>query len=579
MTLFESRDPLLVFPRDDLTVPQFILDESNAHPTKPIRPVGVPCLIDEVTGKTMHLPELQSRSHALARALKGRWSIVSIYSPNELDYPIVAWAVQRLGATLAAHSAALTADELVHQLKIARPALLVTHPGVLTSATTAAKRLEIAADRLVLLEGHLAPDVALPSIGTLINEHEKYPPYAEHCIKPGEAKTAVAFLYFSSGTTGNPKASMRYNIQQSTSLITQPTIASTRRISKGKIGATVQETAVAEHCPSFLTARRADMYGMIQVNYSVFTAMSVVLSRAFNYEQFLRSIEQYRISHLMVVPPHVVLLCKHPLTKKFNLSSVRVCFVSAAPLSAELTEELLRVLPGIELGQGYGLTEATGGVALVPVSQRIGTLGSAGQLLSGTVAKVVKPDGTLAGVGERGEIYIQGPQVALGYLGAEEAIYRAAETFVDGWLRTGDEVLFNEDGDLFITDRIKELIKVKGLQVAPSELEGRLLNHPYIADAGVIGVPHDYAGEVPRAYVVLKPDIAAAAAGDSSFAAQVRDELYKHVSATTAKYKWLEGGIEIVEAIPKSPSGKILRRILKEQSLSSKSSVAGKSRL
>lgn len=88
----------------------------------------------------------------------------------------------------------------------------MTHPGVLTSAATAAKRLEIAPDRLVLLEGHLAPDVALPSIGTLIDEHEKYPPYAEHCFKPGEAKTAVAFLYFSSGTTGNPKASMRYNI-------------------------------------------------------------------------------------------------------------------------------------------------------------------------------------------------------------------------------------------------------------------------------------------------------------------------------------------------------------------------------
>lgn len=138
---------------------------------------------------------------------------------------------------------------------------------MLTSAATAAKRLEIAPDRLVLLEGHLAPDVALPSIGTLIDEHEKYPPYTEHCFKPGEAKTAVAFLYFSSGTTGNPKASMRYNINPLLSCVvpfcyrlfayrtttscamwfrTRPTIASTRRIPKGKTGATVQETAVAE---------------------------------------------------------------------------------------------------------------------------------------------------------------------------------------------------------------------------------------------------------------------------------------------------------------------------------------------
>ncbi|OBZ76378.1 4-coumarate--CoA ligase-like 3 [Grifola frondosa] len=184
---------------------------------------------------------------------------------------------------------------------------------------------------------------------------------------------------------------------------------------------------------------------------------------------------------------------------------------------------------------------------MFPVSQKIGTLGSAGQLVSGTIAKVVKADGSLAGVGEPGELFITGPQITLGYYGNDEA---TRETYIDGWLRTGDEVLFHENGDIFVVDRIKELIKVKGFQVAPSELEGHLIGHPDVVDVAVVGAPDDYSGEVPLAYVVLKPDTAKAIQENTSLAADVRTSIFKHVADVKSKYKWLAGGVEFIDGYP-----------------------------
>ncbi|KAL0581455.1 hypothetical protein V5O48_000609 [Marasmius crinis-equi] len=265
---------------------------------------------------------------------------------------------------------------------------------------------------------------------------------------------------------------------------------------------------------------------------------------------------------LSIVPPQAVLFCKHPAVKKYSLSSVRYCIVAAAPLSATLTSGLLKLFPNAHLGQGYGMTETCGTVSMFPLSQRVGTLGSGGQLLPGTVAKVVKEDGSIAGVGEVGELFVKGGQIALGYYRNEKA---NEETFVDGWLRTGDQVLFDERGDIFIVERIKELIKVKGLQVAPAELEGHLLTHNSIADAAVIGVPDEYAGELPFAFVVLQPQVAAAVARNPMTAEEVRSSIFKHVADAKSRHKWLSGGINFTEAIPRNASGKILRRLLREE--------------
>jgi len=203
-----------------------------------------------------------------------------------------------------------------------------------------------------------------------------------------------------------------------------------------------------------------------------------------------------------------------------------------------------------------------------PISQNFkATPGSAGQLLSGWEAKVVKSDPSegedevLAGYNEPGELYLRGPSVALRYQNNDTA---TKETFLEeGWMRTGDQVFFNEDGDLFVVDRLKEVFKVRGNQVAPAELEGHLLGHPDVQDACVVGVTDEYSGELPLAFVALQPKASRRAKISPREANTLKHSIKKHVSDHKIKYKWLDGGVVFIDAIPKNPSGKILRRLLK----------------
>ncbi|KAI0827049.1 phenylacetyl-CoA ligase [Trametes gibbosa] len=562
MSLFHSRAPPLVLPPDDLSIPQFFLADRKLHSTRPDRPPHVPCLIDEESGRPIFLAELQDRTRALARALRGVWNIapgdvVSLYIPNHVEYPVIIWALHLLGVVIAAHSPALTVEELQHQLHIAQPVLLIAHAENVPVALKASKQAHVAQGRIALLDG--PEDSPYTSIRHLIANSSVHAPAHEYRLQPGEAKTRVAFMCFSSGTTGVPKAVCisHYNV-----ICNVVQNATYNRINEAYTTRDLQRFRPGDVCAGVLPLYH--IYGLVvNLHFMLYSGMTLVLSKKFVYENFLRSIERYHISHLMIVPPMAVLFCKHPATPKFNLSSVRYCMIAAAPVSAELTEQLLRVFPNVQLGQGYGMTETCATVSMFPVSQHVGTPGSAGQLVSGTVAKVVKPDGSHAGPGEPGELYVKGPQMALGYYGNDEA---TREAFIDGWVRTGDEVVIQEDGDIYVTDRIKELIKVKGNQVAPSELEGHLLHHPDVADAAVIGIPDDYAGEAPLAYVVLKPSVAAEVARDPTRAPAVKRLLFQHVAAVTSKYKWLTGGVEFVDVIPKNASGKILRRVLRERS-------------
>ncbi|KAK2790043.1 hypothetical protein FQN53_000698 [Emmonsiellopsis sp. PD_33] len=246
------------------------------------------------------------------------------------------------------------------------------------------------------------------------------------------------------------------------------------------------------------------------------------------------------------------------LMKKYDLSSVRSLITGAAPLGEETAEHLSRLQPSWSVLQAYGLTETTA-VATHTSSHDI-FFGSSGSLLPSLEARLVSPSGDeVEEYDTPGELLIKGPTVVLGYLNNDAA---NKETFQGGWLRTGDEAVFRKsakgEDHVFIVDRIKELIKVKGFQVAPAELEAHILTHPHVADTAVIAVPDDASGELPKAYVVKAAD---APADDKAL---IR-EIQKHVEDHKAHYKWLRGGVEFIDVVPKSPSGKILRRYLRDR--------------
>jgi len=241
--------------------------------------------------------------------------------------------------------------------------------------------------------------------------------------------------------------------------------------------------------------------------------------------------------------------------EKYDISSLRVIFCAAAPLGKEIQVEAMDRLK-LLVKQGYGMTELSPG-SHVPYSDASKlVLGSIGVLLPNQEAKIVDPEtGKELGYDEEGELWLRGPNVMKGYLNRPEA---TAETIdKDGFLHTGDIAKVNRDNYFFITDRLKELIKVKGLQVAPAELEAVLLTHPAVADAAVIGVPEERAGEVPKAFVVLKPG--------QKQSKETSDSIIAFLGGKLAPHKQLRGGVEFMEAIPKAASGKILRRILRDQ--------------
>jgi acyl-CoA synthetase (AMP-forming)/AMP-acid ligase II len=269
----------------------------------------------------------------------------------------------------------------------------------------------------------------------------------------------------------------------------------------------------------------------------------------FDLEQFLTLHQQYGITRSFVAPPIVVALAKHPMVDKFDLSALKQVFSGAAPLSAELAIEAGARL-GCDVVQGYGMTELSPVSHLTPMGNF--KPGSVGVTAPNTETMIVDPaTGESLGIDLDGEVWVRGPLVMRGYLNNDAAT--AATIDADGWLHTGDIGHIDSDGHMYVVDRLKELIKFKGFQVPPAELEALLLTHPAVADAAVIGVADDEAGEIPVGYVVLKE-------GQSVTDA----DIMQFVAGQVATYKQVRRVI-FTDVIPKSASGKILRRLLRDQ--------------
>lgn len=289
----------------------------------------------------------------------------------------------------------------------------------------------------------------------------------------------------------------------------------------------------------------------------------VIMLPSFTMKSMLDTVVEYQLKDLLLVPPILIRMVRDPLVDNYDLSFLRRFSSGAAPLSEEIIQLLKREFPQTGFKQGYGMTESCSCItAHPPAFFDYRYAHAVGTICASTTVKIMKEDGTEAGIGEPGEILAKGPQIVMGYLNNDKA---TRETFDDdGYLHTGDQGSIDDEGVITILDRIKEMIKVKGIGVAPAELEDLLLGHPSVEDCAVLGVQDDYSGEVPKAYIVPKPG------RDTD--QELGRELIRWVLERKVKHKAVKE-IEFIDAIPKSASGKILRRVLRDKERSEQHGV------
>ncbi|MGA5123679.1 4-coumarate--CoA ligase family protein [Streptomyces pseudogriseolus] len=491
---------------------------------------STPALIDGTDGTTLTYEQLD-RFHrrvaaGLAEAGVRKGDVLALHSPNTIAFPTAFYAATRAGASVTTVHPLATPEEFAKQLGDCAARWIVTVSPLLDSARRAAELAGGVQEIFVCdsASGHrsltdmLACTAPEPAVG----------------IDPAED---VAALPYSSGTTGIPKGVMLTHRQIATNLAQlQPAITA---------GPGDRVLAVL---PFF------HIYGLTALmNAPLRHGATVVVLPRFDLEQFLAAIQNHRITALYVAPPIVLALAKHPLVAEYDLSSLKYVISAAAPLDAHLAAACARRLGLPPVGQAYGMTELSPGTHVVPLDlMEEAPPGTVGKLIAGTEMRIVSLDdpGKDLGPGESGEILIRGPQVMKGYLGRPDAT--AAMIDEDGWLHTGDVGHVDDDGWLFVVDRVKELIKYKGFQVAPAELEALLLTHLGVADAAVIGVYDEDGNEVPHAFVVRHPS-----APDLS-----ESEVMLHVAERVAPYKRVRH-VTFIDGVPRAASGKILRRELR----------------
>jgi acyl-CoA synthetase (AMP-forming)/AMP-acid ligase II len=504
----------------DVDISSFVFERVSEHSDKP-------ALIDGPSGRTVTYGQLQAMSGVLAGALAtrgiGKGDAVCIYLPNLPEYAVIFHGVNRAGGVNTTANPLYGAREVNHQLHDSGAKMLFTIPMFLEVAREAVKGTDV---REIVLLGGEGSEEGVTQIAELLGSGAE-PPGVQ--IDPARD---LAVLPYSSGTTGLPKGVMLTH-RNLVANIVQTNAAMPMEPDDVVIGV----------LPFF------HIYGMtVIMNMGLWHGATIVTMPRFDLGQFLELISKHSVTGAYVVPPIALALAKHPAVGEADLSSLRFIMSGAAPLGPELTDQVASRLD-VPVTQGYGMTELSPVSHFCPLDSI--KPGSIGPEIPGTESRIVDPEsGEDVGPGERGELWVRGPQVMVGYLNNEEA---TKETITeDGWLRTGDIAVVDEDGFYSIVDRLKELIKYKGFQVPPAELEAILIGHPAVADCAVIGVPDEEAGELPKGFVVIAEG------------AEVSDEeLLEHVAGQVSPQKKLRM-IERIDAIPKSASGKILRRELRD---------------
>lgn len=486
-----------------------------------------------ITGETYTYDQVITKTLKTASALKKAGykagDTVAIFIRNSPEYLVIILAASALGLVISTVNSSYTSFELCRQLLDSKSSAIFTNSDLVPlvkEALATSSKINIK-DIFVLGNHHGCRPLSslMEDDGSAFTE-----------LAPCNSKEDTMVLPYSSGTTGMPKGVM----------LTHHNIIS--NIIQLNIFPIDEKERLVGILPFY------HIYGMVVVLfYNTLYGAHIVTLPKFEPEGFLTTLQNKKIQMAHLVPPLILFLTKHPMVEDYNLC-LRQILSGAAPLGKDLSIECTEKLGVNSIVQGYGLTETSPVVLLdlPPVKYS-----SVGTLIANTESKIIDTKtGQILGPMVSGELCIRGPQVMKGYLNKPEA---TAEMLKDGWLHTGDIAHYDENGYFYITERLKELIKYKGFQVPPAELESVILTHSDVQDCAVIGIPDELAGEVPRGYVVLKND------------KNVKEnDIAKYIENKVAPHKKLRGGVEFVSEIPKSAAGKILRRVLKDKYLSGK---------
>lgn len=512
----------------EISIPEYVFREFDKHGKRP-------ALINGLTGEVKSFVEVKDAAWRIASGLSRlgfrRNDKLLVISENSVEYILMFYAVVWIGGTITMVNPHYLSNDIARQATDSEASYILTSKHFVPKSLEVAGLLKNQIKKVIVVgeaSGCLPLSVLMSDDGSAFPKNIDLDPRSD-----------VALLPFSSGTTGLPKGVMltHYNMVSNamqSDIFSDP------------------QTFLEKESTNLGLLPFYHIYAiLISFLGSLAMGQTTVVIPEFNPQMFLDLIKKYKISLTYVVPPIVLFLNKNPMAAEADLSSLKRIICAAAPLPVEMIKELHTKRPYCVIGQGYGMTETSPAISVNPIPTCYSKPASSGLPLPNTLIKIHDGNtGSTCEAGMTGEVCVKGPQIMRGYLNNKKATDEMIDP--EGWLHTGDMGYVDEQGYLYIVDRIKELIKYKGLQVPPAELEAILCSHDAVADAAVIGLPDPEAGELPKAYVSLKP-------GSSA----TPEELEKFVSSKVVSYKRLRGGVSFLRQIPRSPGGKILRRDLK----------------